>query len=132
MKRPKSYIPVQTYLTALQKVKIEQIALARRMTVSELVREIINNYLKTVDQEFSHQHDSLIIDEIRRAEERLVRLHIKTMRGLGETRYMVYQQWVHGGPPPDGLTEEEKKDLLNKSKQFSLEWLQGKDQQAEQ
>lgn len=126
LRKRRTNIPVQAYFTQAQKLKLQQAAAMQDIPMSELLREIVDDYLRKLEKTYSTQNDDAVIRDSRRGEERIVKLIIKAMRGIAETRYMVYQQWVHGGPPPDGLTDEEQKDLLSKSKQRAYEWVMGK------
>jgi len=127
MSRKKETTTIHGVITISQKYRLAQIAKAREVSVSNLMREAVAYYLQSVDNGSFKRQQSAFGNELTALEERLARLLLKTMRGSAETLYMVSQLWVHGGPPKDGLNDQELQLLFDASKQFAYRWITTKD-----
>lgn len=122
MGKSKNLVSVHIYLTPAQKMQLEKIAITKRTPVSLLMRTIVETYLKYMDRAFMHPGENDVMQRIQKLEDRLVRLSIKGMHATGQILYLTSMLWKIGARP-EGMEQGEYKAVMDKSKLYSLTWL---------
>ena len=95
----------------------------KRTNVSHLLREVIEAYLKYMDQAFMHPGERDIMAKLQKMEDRLVRLNLKGLHATGRIMYLVAAAWKMGHRN-EPLTEEVYEALMEKSKVVSSQWME--------
>jgi len=115
-------IPLTIYVTPEQKMMLDGITKQKRTNVSNLLRSVIDAYLKHMDQAFMHPAERDIFAKLQKMEDRLVKLNLKGLHATGRIMYLVAAAWKMGHRN-EPLTQEVYEALMEKSKVVSREWV---------
>ena len=102
---------------------LDGITKRKRTNVSHLLREVIEAYLKYMDQAFMHPGERDIMAKLQKMEDRLVKLNLKGLHATGRIMYLVAAAWKMGHRN-EPLNDETYQALMEKSKKVSYEWLE--------
>ena len=122
MARTQKVIPLTIYVTPAQKLMLDGITKRKRTNVSHLLREVIEAYLKYMDQAFMHPGERDIMAKLQKMEDRLVRLNLKGLHATGRIMYLVAAAWKMGHRN-EPLNDETYQALMEKSKAASYQWM---------
>lgn len=101
---------------------LDMISKQKRSNVSNLLRSVIDAYLKYMDKAFLHPGEQDVMARLQKLEDRLVKLNLKGLHATGRILYMVGVAWKMGHNQ-EPLTTERFEELMEKSKNFSANWL---------
>lgn len=130
MAKTQKVIPVTIYVTPEQKMMLDMISKQKRSNVSNLLRSVIDAYLKYMDKAFLHPGEQDVMARLQKLEDRLVRLNLKGLHATGRILYMVGAAWKMGHNQ-EPLTTERFEELMEKSKNFAANWLDNRPQRDE-
>ncbi len=122
MAKTQKVIPVTIYVTPEQKMMLDMISKQKRSNVSNLLRSVIDAYLKYMDKAFLHPGEQDVMARLQKLEDRLVRLNLKGLHATGRILYMVGVAWKMGHNQ-EPLTTERFEELMEKSKNYAANWL---------
>ncbi len=80
-------IPVTIYDTPEQKMILDMIRKKKRSNVSNLLRSVIDAYLKYMDKAFLHPGEQDVMARLQKLEDRLVRLNLRSSPTSRQAKY---------------------------------------------
>ena len=122
MAKSRNLIPVHIYLTPQQKMFLDKIADQKKTNISELIRSVVEMYVKYMDKAFMHPVEQDILCKLQKIEDRLVRLSLKGLHATGQLLYLQSMIWKMG-TPTNRMSDDAYAMLVEKSKTAAVTWL---------
>lgn len=123
-------VPLHIYVTPEQKLMLEKLANKKKCTVGQLMRSVLEAYLKYMDKAFMHPGEQDVMARIQKLEDRLVRLNLKGLHATGQLLYLNSCIWKVG-LNHTGMNQLDFQTLLEKSKFYAASWLDNRPKKSD-